>query len=232
MHTVTRPSAPPWATPLAIGGPVAVFLAILALHAIKPEYHPSWRFISEYAIGPWGWVMQLTFVVWAVSCATLAVAARPEVHNRRGRAGVVLLWVVAVALVVAGIFPQDPVTSQPSEATTAGMMHAIASSIGIPGIPIAAMLIISGLKAGRRDSAALPVGLRASAHATWVSLLLMVLYLMWQVPRAGGFTAEVWAGWMNRLVVSTYLIWQLLLARHLARHAHAAESSSASRVAA
>ena len=228
MHTVTRTSAPAWATPLALGGPVAVFLAILALHAIKPEYHPSWRFISEYAIGPWGWVMKLTFVAWAVSCATLAVAARPEVHNRRGRAGVVLLWIVAAALIVAGIFPQDPVTAQPSEATTAGMMHAMASMIGIPGIPIAAMLITSGLQAGRRDSGTLPVGLRASAHATWLSLLLMVLYLMWQIPRSGGFTAEVWAGWMNRLVVSAYLIWQLLLARHLARRTRAGESPSPS----
>src|SRR6185369_7523452 len=50
---------------LAAIGSLAVALIILALHAIKPEYQPAWRFISEYAIGPYGWLMKLAFLVWA-----------------------------------------------------------------------------------------------------------------------------------------------------------------------
>jgi hypothetical protein len=42
----------------------ALFLVLIAvLHILKPEYDPSWRMISEYAIGRFGWVMQLAFVV-------------------------------------------------------------------------------------------------------------------------------------------------------------------------
>jgi hypothetical protein len=52
----------------------------------------------------------------------------------------------------------------------------------------------------------------AFAHLTWISLLLMALYMAWAVPRAGGFNADVWAGWMNRFVVATYLAWQSLIA--------------------
>src|SRR5690349_21149676 len=54
---------------LAASGSIAVAMIILALHAIRPEYQPSWRFISEYAIGPGGWIMQAAFLLWAASCA-------------------------------------------------------------------------------------------------------------------------------------------------------------------
>ena len=72
---------------VAAAGTMAVALIIVALHAIKPEFEPSWRFISEYAIGPYGWIMKLAFLIWAASCAALALALRREVtrQDRPGR---------------------------------------------------------------------------------------------------------------------------------------------------
>lgn len=196
---------------LAAGGGIAVGLIILALHAIKPEYEPSWRFISEYAIGPGGWIMQAAFLLWAASGAALALALRGHLHGRWGKAGLVVLMVVAAALVPAGLFPQDPVTAPPEAHTSSGTIHAIASMIGIPGIPIAAVLIGAGL--GRSDPRwrQRPL-LRAATHATWISLAAMAIYLAWALPQAGGFSPAVAAGWMNRLVVASYLVWQIVLA--------------------
>ena len=54
-----------------------------------------------------------------------------------------------------------------------------------------------------------------AAHATWITLVLMIVYLMWAVPRAGGFNSSVAAGWMNRLVVAAYLVWQFVAARRV-----------------
>ena len=171
----------------------AVFLALVGwLHVIKPEMSPSWRFVSEYAIGRHGWIMTLAFMAWAVSCATLAVALRTRVSTRAGRIGRLILFIVSASLVVAGVFDQDPVTSRPEDATTHGLVHAIASMVGIPGIPLAALLI------GGRFS-----------HATWLSLAAMAGYLSFAVPQAGGFGPDVLAGWMNRLVVLSYLAWQI-----------------------
>jgi hypothetical protein len=203
------------ASRLAAAGVFAVALIIVALHAIKPELEPSWRFISEYAIGRHGWIMELAFMIWAASCAALALALRREVRTFLGRAGVAVLLIVAAALVAAGLFPQDPVTAQPQEITTSGTIHAIASIIGIPGIPVAAMLISSSL--WRSNPAWTPYRstIMWPAHATWISLVLMATYLMWAVPRAGGFNMEVWAGLMNRLVVATYLAWQMAVAYRL-----------------
>jgi len=170
-----------------------VFLALVGwLHVIKPEMSPSWRFVSEYAIGRHGWVMTLAFFAWAVSCATLAVALQARVSTRAGRIGRVILFIVSASLVVAGLFDQDPVTSRPEDATTHGLVHAIASMVGIPGIPLAAFLI-----GGR------------FWQATWLSLVAMAGYLSFAVPQAGGFGPEVLAGWMNRLVVVSYLAWQI-----------------------
>jgi len=200
---------------LPAAGTLAVVLIIIALHVIKPEIEPSWRFISEYAVGRHGWLMKLAFLIWAASSAALALALRSEVRTLLGKTGVSVLLIVAAALVVAGLFPQDPVTAGPDQTSTAGKLHAIASMIGIPGTPIAAMLISSSLWRTNPAWAPHRAAIMGPAHATWISLVLMAVYLTWAVPRAGGFNPDVWAGVMNRLVVATYLAWQLIVAYRL-----------------
>lgn len=202
-------------TRLAAAGPVVVALIIAVLHAIKPEFAPSWRFISEYSIGPYGWIMKVAFMVWAASCGALALALRREIRTTLGNIGVGVLLLVAGSLVLAGLFNQDPVTAKPDESTTNGALHAIAALIGIPGIPVAAVLISSSLVKTNPTWMAHRSPIMWSAHATWMSLTLMVAYLAWAVPHAGGFSPNVWAGWMNRLVVATYLLWQLVVAFRL-----------------
>jgi hypothetical protein len=208
---------PALAPRVAAAGTIAVALIIVALHAIKPELEPSWRFISEYAIGRHGWIMKLAFLVWSASCAALALALRHQVKTWPGRTGLAVLLVVAAALVPAGLFAQDPVTAKPDELTTSGNVHAVASMIGIPGIPIAAMLISSSLWRTSPSWAPHRSAIMWAAHATWIGLALMAAYLAWAVPQAGGFNAQVWAGGMNRLVVAAYLTWQFVIAWRLVR---------------
>jgi hypothetical protein len=53
----------------------ALFLILLAaLHFIKPDFDPSWRMISEYEIGRYGWLIQVK----------LAAAAKKLGRNRPG----------------------------------------------------------------------------------------------------------------------------------------------------
>jgi len=226
--SVSAPIAPGCesAARLAIACTAAASGILLALHFIKPELEPSWRFLSEYAIGQHGWLMQAAFLIWAVSCAALASALRGEVRARPGRFGIATLYIVSYALIAAGLFPQDPVTIQPDEGTTSGRVHAVASMIGIPGMPLAAMLISSSLWRSNPAWKPYRAVLMTAAHATWISLVLMIAYLAWAVPQAGGFNPAVWAGWMNRLVVATYLAWQLVVALHLLERSSAAQMPS------
>ncbi|RIL08091.1 MAG: hypothetical protein DCC71_00405 [Proteobacteria bacterium] len=198
----------------AAAAAIAVALVVLALHALEPALAPSWRFVSEYANGRHGWLMQCAFGIWAAGCAALAFALRREARGGLGRSGIAVLALVAAALVVAGVFPQDPVTATPDQATRSGRLHALASMVGIPGIPIAALLLAPGLR--RAFAARGASAVRWTTHATWISLAAMAAYLAWAVPRAGGFGPGVWAGWMNRVVIASYLAWQLAVASRLA----------------
>lgn len=42
---------------VAFTGAVVCLVLLAALHALKPDVAPSWQMVSEYAIGPFGWVM-------------------------------------------------------------------------------------------------------------------------------------------------------------------------------
>ena len=63
----------------------ATFVILLAaLHFIKPELDPSWRMVSEYAIGRHDWVMRLAFLSWALSCGALFLAIRSQIGTTGG----------------------------------------------------------------------------------------------------------------------------------------------------
>jgi hypothetical protein len=95
-----------------MAGTCVVAVIIVALHAIKPEFEPSWHFISEYAIGRHGWIMKLAFLIWAATCAALTLALRREVQTRPGKTGVAILWITVAALMIAGVFSQDSITAK------------------------------------------------------------------------------------------------------------------------
>ena len=52
---------------LAFAGTATLVVLLAALHFIKPELDPSWHFISEYAIGDYGWMMVVAFLSLALS---------------------------------------------------------------------------------------------------------------------------------------------------------------------
>jgi hypothetical protein len=202
---------------VALVGTAAVALLLLLLHVVKPQFHPSWRFISEYSIGANGWIMMLAFFVWAASMAALFVALSGELRSRTGRIGNYLLLVVALSLIVAGLFAADPVTTKPGETTQHGSIHGFAAMVGIPGIPIAALLITYSLVRRNPSWARYRARVMWLAHFTWISLAAMAIYLAIAVPKAGGFTPDVWAGWFNRIVVAAYLLWQAAIAYRIVR---------------
>lgn len=199
-------------------GAAALFLVLLAvLHIVKPEFDPSWRFVSEYAIGRHGWIMMLAFTSLALSCIALVPAIRSQIETTGGRIGLILLLVVAVALIVAGIFVADPITAGQDQLTTHGKFHGLAASIGIPGLPLAAVLISRSLSRNKAWSAARLI-LRLTAHLTWVSVLLMSVSMFLMLSKAQGtFGPDVLIGWPNRLVVLSYCAWLMTVSWHSSR---------------
>ena len=47
---------------LALGAAVATLLLLASLHVLSPAFDPSFRMVSEYALGQYGWVLSLMFL--------------------------------------------------------------------------------------------------------------------------------------------------------------------------
>ena len=202
---------------LSLASATMSLVLLAALHVIKPEFDPSWRMVSEYAIGEHGWVMRLAFLSLAFSFASLFVAIRSQTRTVGGRIGLAVLLASAAAMSAAAVFAIDPITASKDELTTHGNLHALASMIGVPGLPVAAVLISRGLARNQAWSSARR-SLLWSANLTWISVLLIVLTLAVMLPQAGGkFGPDVLIGWPNRLMIVAYCAWLMVVAWRVAQ---------------
>jgi hypothetical protein len=202
---------------LSLASATMSLVLLAALHVIKPEFDPSWRMVSEYAIGEHGWVMRLAFLSLAFSFASLFVAIRSQTRTVGGRIGLAVLLASAAAMSAAAVFAIDPIAASKDELTTHGNLHALASMIGVPGLPVAAVLISRGLARNQAWSSARR-SLLWSANLTWISVLLIVLTLAVMLPQAGGkFGPDVLIGWPNRLMIVAYCAWLMVVAWRVAQ---------------
>ena len=188
-----------------------VFLA--ALHILSPEFDPSWRMVSEYANGQYGWVLSLMFASWAVSSWALAFAIWSQIRTPAGKIGLVFLISAGIGEAMASVFD----INHP--------LHGLAGMIGIGSLPVAAMLISVSLGRTQAWSAA-KKALLWTANLTWVSVILMAatfIILIVTYTQAGGeMTSEVTVlppgvialvGWANRLLIVVYCVWVMTVAR-------------------
>lgn len=190
-----------------------VFLAVLALlHVLKPEMDPAWRWISEYEIGRFGWMMRLAFFCWGGSVLALAVTLWPSLQPAPGILGGWWLVVIAMALFGAGIFKTNAITDRtPSRENT---LHALCGGVVILTFPIAATLVVASLLHGAGWSA--DRGLLVLATAlTWVGLVAFVGSNIWAGSRSPSAERvgdpDVRVGWQNRFMVVTYAVWVVVL---------------------
>src|ERR671910_2847938 len=130
----------PTAARLSFAAAATFVVLLAALHFIKPSLDPSWHFISEYAIGDYGWIMVLAFLSLALSYVSLFVAIRSQLRNIVGRIGLALLLVIALGLTIAAIFTTDPITVSEDALTTEGTLHNLGGTLGM-AMPFAAALV-------------------------------------------------------------------------------------------
>jgi Protein of unknown function (DUF998) len=195
---------------LAIVTAAATLLLLASLHILSPEFNPSFRMVSEYALGHDGWVLSLMFLTWGMSSWALALAIWSQVNTRAGKVGWWFLVIAGLGEVMASVFD---VTHDPG--------HSIAGVLGMCGFPIAAVLL--SLSLGR-----LPAwhGVRSLllciANLSWISVVLLVATLVLMTVQFaqvyGGHLpqhapAQLPAGvlgldgWADRLFVLSNCLW-------------------------
>jgi hypothetical membrane protein len=200
---------------LAMVTAAATLLLLVCLHILSPEFDPSFRMVSEYALGHYGSLLSLMFLAWGMSAWALALALWSQVKTRAGKVGWWFLVIAGLGEALASIFD---ITHDPG--------HSIAGILGIVGFPIAALLLSVSL--GRTQAwhgARLP--LLWMANLNWISVVLLVATLVLMTVQFaqvyGGHLpqhapAHLPAGvlgldgWADRLIVLSNCLWVFVAA--------------------
>lgn len=210
MFTTASPSTD-WAAWLAIAATIVSALALVALHGLSPEFHPSWRMVSEYANGRHRWVLTVVFLSWALGSFALALALRPLGSGWLGVAGLVVLALAGVGEAMGGLFDVNH------------RLHGTAFAIGVPALPIAAILLTMAARKAGLDlpiwAAALPI-LSVVVMAVSMAMLFSSLKAAGVTLTPGGPPlaalpdgVSAWNGWANRLVFASYYLWVIVAGR-------------------
>jgi hypothetical membrane protein len=191
---------------IAIFGTAYFVVVIAAMHFLSPDISPVQRPTSEYATGPFGYLMTSAFVALGVASWALVVGLRRDLP-RQGihRIGLGFLGVWGVGLLVAATFPIDP---ESAPQTLAGTIHSINGPLTFLSLVVGTNLVSRGF---RQDEDWRPIYRLASALA-----LLMIPEFV-----AGGLAAarESGAGVAQRILIVTFATWFLLTSTRLRSNA-------------
>ncbi len=154
---------------VSIVGTVFFVLAVTALHFLRPDYNPTTRLLSDYAVGPYGYLMTAAWFALGLVSFALALGIRDGMGPSRAKsAGSVLLGVAAVGGFLTGIFPPD---LEGSPSTTTGAIHLVVGSISFVAF-FAAIFVNSGVSARTRHGGritARPWRLDSRPSSSWHS---------------------------------------------------------------
>ncbi len=191
-------------------------LCLAALHVLSPEFAPSWRMVSEYALGEHGAVLRGFFFAWGASSLAVAGAVAATTSGPRARIGAALVLLSGLGAIAGGLFDvRHP-------------LHGLAFGLGVPTLPLGALLLLSARSArapARRG------WLRLTTLATWLSVVgmggAMGMFIQ-ALQEAGAFHpgavldalppgVPAVIGVANRLLVAVFLAWNVVAALALSR---------------
>jgi hypothetical membrane protein len=108
----------------------AYFVIILiVLHILEPEFDPRFRFMSEYALGDYAWLMTTTFFALGLAPFVAAIGLQNVYQRSRStRLGLGLLVVAAIFIWLAGVFRDS-------------IPHLLAGVVCFPSMVMAVLLL-------------------------------------------------------------------------------------------
>jgi hypothetical membrane protein len=188
-----------------IAGPLFV-VSFLVHGALKPDYDPMRHPVSSLALGPYGWVQTVTFIVAGLLTVAFAVGLAGG-RGVRQKVGAILVGLWGVGLIGAGAFVTDPVSGYPpgtravvKGATAAGILHDLFSVVAFFSLGAACFVLAGG------------AGLRWAVY----SMLSGAAFLFTFFVASAGFgqdqTLVGVAGFWQRICVSIGWAWLAVLA--------------------
>jgi hypothetical membrane protein len=201
---------------LTIVGIVDFLLNLAVLHFLRPDVNPVLDPISNYAVGPYGFLFTAADIGLGLAALALTFGLYLSIAPPgRSYVGLLLLGLYGVSVLLSGIFPIDV----GGEATTFGTIHNIVGNISFIGFPIAVILLSLGMgkdeqwRSFRRSALAL----------SFVVVLTVILTIV-------GSNLGIGYGVTQRIANVAALVWMLAVALHLRSVAQGALAQQPSRV--
>jgi hypothetical protein len=201
---------------LAFVGIADFLLNIADLHFVRPDVNPVLEPISNYAVGPFGFLFPAADIGSSSAALALIIGLYIRIAPPgRSYMGLFLLGIYGVSELLTGIFPIDV----GAETTTAGAIHNVVGNIAFFGFPIAIILLSIGMgKDERWRSLRLPALALAGVVVLMVNLTMV------------GLNIGIGFGVTQRLFNVAAMLWMLVVALHLRSLAQGALAMQPSRV--
>ena len=180
-----------------VAGTLLVLILMAALHLLRPDCNPLRNFMSEYLVGPFGFLGTATAYVLAATLLMLLAGLRLGVRPSGFlTASCILMGVVIISVCVSAIFPIDqfPQDGRLPNFTRAGIIHVV---FAVPlFVSLIALLLIlpSAYKRDEkwRSSSHVTLLLGFLTLASFVGFFLAPFYLRGLAQRATGLPVLVW----------------------------------------
>lgn len=178
--------------------------ALAALHVLRPDYAPASNFVSNYAVGAYGWVMSTFFIAFSFGLVSLVAGlSASRIRSALGLAGFAALLITAAGLIVTAIYPTD-LPGAPY--TRAGDIHELSFKVNVVGILIGVFCLSTALG---KDHA-----WRSHRRTLWTlaAFVAIALVVQFATLRKG-----LPYGIANRFFVATVFAWMGFVADRLRR---------------
>jgi len=190
-------------------------LCLFTLHIVSNEFKPSFRMVSEYALGNYKWLITIFFLCWGLCSISSGFMLWNVVTAGWAKFGVILIFVSGIGAIMGGLFDVQH------------KLHGLSFGIGVPFLPLGALLITYHLLKNVEWQNHSTI-LLLSSHSIWISLILMAgsMFLFFLGLKSAGVSfgpdlppiTELPKGvigingWANRLLVLCYLAYPILTA--------------------
>jgi hypothetical protein len=187
---------------VALAGISYFIVVVMVLHFLQPDLHVLYRYISEYAVGRYGWLMTSAFYGLSLGSFSLTLGLYRKI-SRKGRSwvGLMLLAMWSFGILVAGIYKADLITAIE---TPEGNIHSQVSLLTFISLVTSSFFLLHFRKdivwkSYYRLSLVLSVG-----------IVLSFLAFFWTI-----FTNHAMVGFTQRIFITMVLLWLLQMAIHL-----------------
>jgi hypothetical protein len=175
--------------------------AIALLHVLRTDFDPGYRYLSEYAVGPYGALMTSTFFALSAGSVALSFGLWRSVSSKPRFLPGLFLWLAwACAVFLAGIFTGD---LQGAPRTRIGQIHDQMGMIAFPSATLAVPLL------------SLPLRWDKGWHSAWRSTMFLSAAVIVSCLALDRFGQMGLGGLDQRIFLTGTLMWMWILGRKM-----------------